>query len=384
MKEQQNLPKITTAQVYALNSEAKKYDDRIELGRGDPDFDTPEYIIESVKEFAANNEYYDSPVEGILPLRQAIARRVKNVNHLDVDPETEVIVTNGGQEALFLMINTLLEEDDEILVPDPNYNSYRDSIKFARGVRVSIPTKVEESFKVDPDVVKSKITDKTKAILMVSPNNPAGSLMKRETIEALTQIAVEHDLLIIADDIYDRFVYDGLQHISTASLDKVHDRTITLNACSKQFAMCGWRLGWIVGPKDLIAAIRNYKAIMTGPAPIIGQIGALSALNGDSEAVSNMYNTFVSRRKTVMEGLDKIGIQYGIPEGGQFVFASIAQYGMDSYEFAKMILKNCHVLVYPGGAFGSQFDQYIRITFLQPEDKLREALERMDRFLNNR
>ena len=382
MERQLNLPKITTAQVYALNSSAKQYSDRIELGRGDPDFDTPNYIIEGIKEFGNGDELYDSPVEGILPLRQAIAKRVKTVNHIDVDPETEVVVTNGGQEALFLMINTLLKEGDEILVPDPNYNSYRDSIKFARGVRVSIPTKFEDNFKVDLDLVREMVTDKTKVLLLVSPNNPAGSIMKKETIEAMIQIAVENDLLIIADDIYDRFVYDGLKHISVASYEKARKITVTLNACSKQFAMCGWRVGWIAGPKDLMAAIKNYKAIMTGPVPIIGQIGALCALNGDSDAVSNMYDTFVARRKTVMEGLDKIGIPYGVPEGGQFIFASIEKFGKESYTFAKEILENCHVLIYPGGAFGAQSDKYIRITFLQPEDKLREALDRMHRYLN--
>ncbi|GAP41492.1 pyridoxal phosphate-dependent aminotransferase [Flexilinea flocculi] len=381
MTNQNNLPKITTSQLYALNAKAKKYPDRIELGRGDPDFDTPEYIIDSVKDFASNHVIWDSPVEGILPLREAIAKRVREINHIDVNPETDIVVTNGGQEAVFLMINTVLTKDDEILVPDPNYNSYRDSIKFSGAVRVSVPTKVEENFRIDPEVVENLITDKTRAILLVSPNNPAGAVIDPEVVKKLVKIAVDHDLIIISDDIYDRFVYDGIQHLSPASLKEAFDRTLTLNAASKQFAMCGWRLGWIVGPKDLIAAVKNYKAIMTGPTTIIGQVGALAALTGKTQSIEKMYNTFVLRRRAVMDGLDRIGMEYGVPEGGQFVFVSIKKFKMTSYEFAQKVLENCHVLVYPGGAYGAQFDDFIRITFLQPEEKLTEALKRMESYL---
>ena len=225
------------------------------------------------------------------------------------------------------------------------------------------------------------ITDKTRAILLVSPNNPAGAVIDPEVVKKLVKIAVDHDLIIISDDIYDRFVYDGIQHLSPASLKEAFDRTLTLNAASKQFAMCGWRLGWIVGPKDLIAAVKNYKAIMTGPTTIIGQVGVLAALTGETQSIEKMYNTFVLRRKAVMDGLDRIGMEYGVPEGGQFVFVSIKKFKMTSYEFAQKVVENCHVLVYPGGAYGAQFDDFIRITFLQPEEKLAEALKRMESFL---
>lgn len=370
-------PKQGTNLLYALIAQARGYSDTIIMGRGDPDFDTPPHIIEAAKRAMVEHHADYVPPEGLPALRQAIADRVKRVNNIDVDPATEVVVTNGGQEALVLMVLTALGPGDAIIVPEPNYNTYADALKFARAEKISIPSTADTNFRTDPEAVRRAITDKTRALLLVSPNNPTATVIGRADLEALISIAHERDLIIIADDIYDLFIYDDYQHISPASLPGGKERTLTLNALSKSFAMTGWRLGWIVGPADLMARVRELKAAMTGGTSVISQYAGLAALTGPQEPVKMMADTYTRRRQIVMDALDDMGIKYGMPQGGQFVFADISFTGMDSAELAQKILTDQHVLVYPGSAFDKERGQYIRMTFLQPEDKLREGLERM-------
>jgi aminotransferase len=370
-------PKQGTNLLYALIAQARGYSDAIIMGRGDPDFDTPPHIIEAAKRAMVEHHADYVPPEGLPALRQAISARVKRINNIDVDPETEVVVTNGGQEALVLMLLAALAPGDALIVPEPNYNTYADALKFARAEKISIPSTAETNFRTDPEKVRRAITDKTRALLLVSPNNPTATVIERADLQALIAIAIEHDLVIIADDIYDLFIYDDYQHVSPASLPGGKERTLTLNALSKSFAMTGWRLGWIVGPADLMARVRELKAAMTGGTSIISQYAGLAALTGPQEPVRMMAEAYTRRRKIVMDALDDMGIRYGMPQGGQFVFADISFTGMDSAELAERILTDQHVLVYPGSAFDKERGQYIRMTFLQPEDKLREGLERM-------
>jgi len=366
-----------TELLYQLIGEARGYDDTIILGRGDPDFDTPAHIVEAAKQAMVDHHAEPVPPEGILPLREAIAERVKRINNIDVDPVTGVVVTNGGQEALFLMVAAVLGEGDEMIVPEPNYNTYLDAMRFAGGKKIGIPTTAENNFRAAPEDVRAAITDRTRALLLVSPNNPTAGVISREDMQAMVDIAVEHDLMIIADDIYDLFIYDDFEHVSTASLPGAADRTMTLNALSKAYSMTGWRLGWVVGPSDLMARVKALKAAVTGGTSIIAQHAGLAALTGPSEPIEMMAESYRKRRQLVLDALDEMGVGYGVPQGGQFVFADIGFTGMDSADLAQKILTDQHVLVYPGSAFDKNRAQYIRMTFLQPEDKLREGLERM-------
>ena len=218
------------------------------MGRGDPDFDTPAHIVAAAKQAMIHHQADVAPAAGLPALREAIAARVKRVNNIDVDPASEVVVTNGGQEALFLMVLATLGEGDELIVPEPNYNTYADSLAFAGGVKVAVQTGHEEDFRADPAAVRAAITEKTRALLLVSPNNPAANVISPADMRALVNIAIEHDLMILADDIYDLFVYDDFVHTSPASLPGGKERSLTLNALSKSYSMTGWRLGWIVGP----------------------------------------------------------------------------------------------------------------------------------------
>lgn len=363
--------------LYQLIGEARSYDDVIIMGRGDPDFDTPAHIVAAAKNAMINHHADYSPPEGLLALREAIAERVKRVNNIDVDPATEVVVTNGGQEALFLMVLAVLSPGDEMIVPEPNYNTYADSLAFAGGVKVEVQTYAENDFRADPADVAAAITDKSRALLLVSPNNPAASVISPPDMQAMLDIAISKDLMILADDIYDLFVYDDFEHVSPASLPGGKERALTLNALSKAYSMTGWRLGWIVGPADLMARVKELKAAISGGASIISQHAGIAALTGPQDAVEMMAEAYRRRRRLVLDALDAMGMKYGLPQGGQFVFADIGFTGMDSGEVAQRILTEQHVLAYPGSAFSKDRKDYLRMTFLQPEDQLIEGLERM-------
>jgi aminotransferase len=367
-----------TSMLYALLAEARNYPDAILLGRGDPDFDTPPHIIEAAQEAMIKHGNDFTPSEGILPLRQAIAERVKRINNIDLDPETEIVVTNGGQEALLLMVLTVISPGDEMLGPDPNYNTYYDALNFAGGIKVAVSSHVEDNFQIDPERMKAAITDRTRAMLLVSPNNPSGSVIPRDNVRRLVEIAQEHDLIILADDIYDQFVYDGYEHVSPASLPGGKERTLTLNALSKTYAMTGWRVGWLTGPADLMVQVKQLKAAMTGATSIVAQHAALAALTGPQDAVNEMYQTYLSRRRTVLDALESMGLPCGPSQGGQFIFANISSTGLSSGELAQRLVTEQHVVASPGIVFtrDKEWDNYIRITFLQPEETLREGLRR--------
>ena len=363
--------------LYKLIGEARGYDDVIVMGRGDPDFDTPAHIVAAAKEAMIHHHADYSPPAGLPALREAIAERVKRVNNIDVDPASEVVVTNGGQEALFLMVLATVGAGDEMIVPEPNYNTYADSLDFAGATKVEVQTWPQEDFRADPALVRAAVTKRTRALLLVSPNNPCASVISPGDMRELLDIAIERDLMILSDEIYDLFVYDDFAHTSPAALPGGKERTLTLNALSKSYSMTGWRLGWITGPADLMARVTELKAATTGGASVISQYAGIAALTGPQEPVEMMATAYRRRRRLVLDALDEMGMKYGLPQGGQFVFADIAFTGLDSAEVAQRMLTEQHVLAYPGSAFSKDRKDYLRMTFLQPEDKLIEGLERM-------
>jgi len=363
--------------LYGLIAQARQYSDAVLLGRGDPDPDTPAHIVAAANAAIQAGESLPTRVEGLTELREAIARRVKRVNGIQVNPATEVVVTNGGQSALLLTILSLVGPGDEIIVPVPSYNTYEDAIRFAGAIKVEVPTYVYEDFQVDPDRVRAAVTDRSRCLLMVSPNNPSAGVISPDNVRALVEIAVENNLTIIADEIYDLFLYDGAQHLSPASIAGGRERTLTLNAVSKAYSMTGWRLGWVVGPQHLMARVTSIKAGVTGPTSLISQRAALAALTGPQDCVSEFHEIYKYRRRIVMQAVSEMGFTFGVPKGGQFLFADISSSGMDSVALAQRVLDETHVLIYPGVAFGKDWERFMRITFLQPDEILRDALARV-------
>lgn len=368
-----------TALRYAMMDLAASMKDVIALGRGDPDLDTPPHIVAAAK---AAMERGDTeripPVEGLLELRQAIARKLWRENNIQVDPVTEVLVTTGGQEALFLLVQALLDPGDEILVPDPRYTSYDQAIQKAGGVMVSVPTREEDDFDMRAEEVASRITPRTKAILIVSPGNPTPGIVTARNIRGIAALAQQHNLIVISDEIYERFIYDGAEYLSIASLPGMKERTITLNGVSKTYAMTGWRVGYLAAPAELIAVVRGLKATVSRGTAMVSQIAAVTALDGPQDCVEAMRQTYDERRHLMMDALRRMGFAFGYPWGAFYLFANVRPLGTPALELCYHFLRDGKVLIFPGNSFGENWGNHLRISLLQPKDKLVEAIRRME------
>ena len=355
--------------------------DVISLGLGDPDLPTPEHIVAAAKRAIDAGGLAPAPPAGLLELRVAIARKLARDNDVQIDPETEVLVTTGGQEALFLLIQALIEPGDEVIVPDPRYTSYDNAIELAGGTMVLVPTDEAHAFELDPDEVERRVTPRTKLLLLISPNNPTGGINTPETVRRLARIAAERGLLVIADEIYEQFVYDGYEHLSVAALPGMRERTITLNGLSKTYAMTGWRIGYLAAPAELIRAVTALKRMVNIQAPIVSQWAGAAALDGPQESVAAMRATYDERRRFLMAALAEMGFSYGEQRGGLYIWANTSSSGVKSTELSYRFLRDGDVLILPGTGFGSRWGDYMRLTLLQPIERLQEAVERMRRVL---
>ena len=365
-----------------LMSIASGLDGVISLGLGDPDHATPAHIVAAAQEALRDGrcDGYTDPA-GLPELRRAIAAKLRRDNGFEADPETEITVTTGGQEGLYLLIQCLLDPGDEILVQDPRYSSYDEAIKRAGGVPVLLPGREEDGFDLDPAFVESKITPRTKAILLITPGNPTAAVLAPDRLREIAAIAIRHDLLVIADEIYEKYVYDGAQHLSLASLPGMRGRTITLNGFSKTYAMTGWRLGYVVAPPALTRAIRGLKGMVSVCAPVPSQWAGVAAMEGPQDCVEFFRTSYDERRRALMAALDDCGFTYGYPSGAFYIFANTTTTGLPAFELSRRLLLEGKVLVFPGTAFGENWKHYLRFSLLQPTPVLLEALDRLRRVL---
>jgi len=371
-----------TVNIFDLMELARRKPDAISLGLGDPDLPTPAHIVAAAAEAIRDGRTGPAPATGLPELRAAIARKLARDDGVVVDAASEVLVTTGGQEALFLLVQALIEPGDEIIVPDPRYTSYDEAIALAGGSMILVPTRPEDDFALDPDEVAKRITPRTKVLLLISPNNPTAGVTPPEWVERLAALAAERDLIVIADEIYEKFVYDDARHLSVASLPGMAERTITLNGVSKTYAMTGWRIGYLAAPASFIRAATALKEMVNVQAPTVSQWAAVAALDGPQECVEEMRRTYDARRRMMMAELDRIGIGYGRPRGGLYIWANVAGTGMSATEFSYRLLDEEDVLVLPGAGFGAGWDDWIRMTILQPEPTLREVAARMARVID--
>jgi aminotransferase len=362
---------------YALMELAAKIPDAITLGRGDPDLDTPRHVIEAARAAIMDGRADQLlPPAGLEPLREAIAANVRRNNGIPAAP-ADVLVTDGGQEALYLIMQALLDPGDEILVPDPRYTSYDEAIAQAGAKMVLVPTYAEDNFDLRPAEVEAAITPATKAILIISPSNPTSAVVTPASLRAIAEIAKRHDLVVISDEIYERYIYAPAQQLSTASLPDMYSRTITLGGFSKTYAMTGWRVGYVIAPADFIATLTAVKAATTGPIAAVAQWAALAAATGPQEIVDEYREIYNGRRKLMMQGLTNLGFTYGDPQGAFFVYTDASSSGIQAFELSYLLLREGHVLIFPGTAFGDKWVDWLRISLLQPQDQLSIALERM-------
>ena len=364
-----------TSLRYALMELSKTVPDAIALGRGDPDLDTPAFIVEAARR-AAEQPLALAPIEGLPELRAAIARNARRDHGIAVNIEN-VLITTGGQEALFLVMNALLNPGDEILVPDPRYTSYDQAIEHTGAISVSVPTLAKNGFDLDPDEVKKHLTPKTKALLLVSPSNPTGGILTPESARGLAALALKHNFVIISDEIYGKFVWEPYRHISIASEPKMMDNVIVISGFSKAYAMTGWRVGYIIATAEGIRAMAVIKTHTTGPVATLSQRAALAAAESDDSCVTEFRKIYAARRDLLGAGLTAMGLTYGEPRGGFFFWADSSSTGMRALELSYLMLKRARVLIFPGTAFGLAWSDYLRITTLQPTSVLEEAIARM-------
>ena len=355
--------------------------DAISLGVGEPDFDTPWHIREEgIYSLERGRTFYTSNA-GLKELKEEIAAYLDRRFDLPYDPGHEIVVTIGGSEAIDAAFRAVLNPGDEVLLPQPSYVSYEPCIVLADGVPVPIALREEDGFKLTKELLLGAITDKTKILVMPFPNNPTGAIMTKEDLEEIVDVIIEKDLFVISDEIYSELTY-GSNHVSIASFPGMKERTIVINGFSKSYAMTGWRLGYACGPRvimDQILKIHQY-AIMC--APTTSQYAAVSALKKGDADVERMRTAYNQRRNYLMRRFDKMGLQCFEPFGAFYVFPSIKEFGLTSEEFATRLLQQEKVAVVPGIAFGTSGEGYVRISYAYSIEDLKEALERVEHFIN--
>jgi len=316
----------------------------ISLGIGEPDFDSPPAIIEAgIKSLREHQTHYTSN-RGIIPLRQALNRHIETLYGVSYTPEEEIVLTVGGSEALVIACTAILNPGDEVILPTPCFVSYQGVIALAGGVSVEVPSIMENNFLPDPEMLEKSITNKTKAILLNFPNNPTGAVANRETLIAIGRIAEQHDLIVISDEIYDRLVYGG-EHICFAALPRMRERTILIGGFSKDYAMTGWRIGFVCAPISLMAGVARVHQYIIMTAPTMAQYGALEGLLSCEEDVQKMVIEYDRRRKLIVEGLNYIGLPTFEPCGAFYAFPKVSVTGLDDEEFAERLLQDKHVAV---------------------------------------
>ena len=355
-------------------------DDAISLGVGEPDFDTPWHIRdEGIYSLEKGRTFYTSN-SGLKDLKVEICNYLKRRCDVLYDPNSEVLVTVGGSEAIDLALRAMLEPGDEVLIPQPSYVSYVPCTILANGTPVVIELEEKDDFRLTPEKLLEKITPKSKILILPFPNNPTGAIMEREDLEKIAKIVEEKDLFVISDEIYCELTYSG-RHVTIASLPGMRERTVLINGFSKSYAMTGWRLGYAAAPREILQQMLKIHQYAIMCAPTTSQYAAISALRNGDEDVEQMREAYSQRRRYLVHALREMGLDCFEPYGAFYVFPSIKKFGMTSDEFATRLLQEEKVAVVPGTAFGDCGEGFLRISYAYSLESLKVALDRIRRFV---
>jgi len=358
--------------------------DIVHLEIGEPDFATPDNIVEAAVGALQSGYTHYTPAGGIMEARQAVAGFVQRRLGVDVDP-AEVVLVPGSKNVLLFTLLACIEPGDEVIYPDPGYPVYASLINFIRAVPVPIRLREERQFRIDLDELGALITPRTRLLIVNTPQNPTGGVLTKEDVERIAELANRHDLLVIADEIYSQLVYDGFQHVSLLSQPGMKERTVLMDGMSKAYAMCGWRLGYGVSPRELAAKMETLMINSSSCAAAFTQMATIEALESpESErAVAAMVDKFRARRDLLVDGLNRItGVRCARPDGAFYAFPNIEGTGLKENEMADRLLDEAGVAVLPGTAFGAAGEGYIRLAYTQGEQDLNKALERIEDFIN--
>ena len=362
---------------------AATMDDVISLGIGEPDFVSPQPIIDAAKaSLDAGMTGYTANL-GLADLRVAIAGEMDRLYGLSYEPKNEIIATIGASEAMMIAMLAVVDPGDEILIPEPCFVSYGPTAEFCGGKVVWVPTRAENDFQVTAEDIRSRITDKTKMLFLGYPNNPTGAVLRRDTLEAIAEVVVEHDLFVLSDEIYDRLVYGEAHdrgHVSVPTLPGLYERTILLGGFSKGYAMTGWRIGYACAPKPIMDQMYKAHQYVVMSAPTMSQVGALAGIREAQGHVEEMRQAYDARRRVIVDGLNAAGLPTFEPEGAFYAFPDITSTGLSSEDFAQRLLQEEHVACVPGSAFGPSGEGYLRCSYATSLDKVKEAVRRITRF----
>jgi len=356
----------------------------ISLGVGEPDFITPWHIRESAIESIRSGETAYTSNAGTPRLREDIARYMDLRYGISYEPKSEIMITVGASEAIDLAMRALIAPGDEVIIPDPSYVSYMPTVVLAHGVAVPVPTKAENDFRITAEEIENAVTEKTKAIILPYPNNPTGAIMEKKHLEEIARVLIKHDIVVISDEIYSELTYGDTPHVSIASIEGMHERTVVINGFSKSFAMTGWRIGYACAPAEILKVMLKIHQFVIMCASTMSQNAAAEALEKSFEDgfsdVLHMHDDYDIRRRLVYRGFNDLGLTAFEPRGAFYIFPCIKSTGMTSEEFATELLKAEHVAIVPGTAFGAAGEGFVRASYASSVKNINEALKRIKRF----
>lgn len=360
---------------------ANEMENVISLSIGEPDFSTPWHVRQAGIQSLEQGRTWYTPNRGFMDLRNEITTYFKRKFDVEYNADNETLVTVGGSEAIDLCIRTLINEGDEVLIPQPCFVCYEPMTIMAKGVPVLIETKVEDSFRLTASALREHITDKTKLLILPFPNNPTGAVMRREHLEEIAEVLRDKNIIVLSDEIYGELTYGDRPHVSMASIDGMREKTVVISGFSKTYAMTGWRLGYALGPAPIIGAMTKMHQYAIMSAPTTAQYAAIEALkNGDAD-IEDMRTQYDERRKLIVNGFRKMGLDCYEPEGAFYVFPCIKSTGLTAEEFCVRLLKKHHVAVIPGDAFGKGSEYFVRVSYSYSLKHIKTALTRIEEFV---
>jgi aminotransferase len=376
----ERLKRIKPSGIRRFFNLAQTMPDAINLSVGEPDFTPPREALNLGWQAAQAGKTHYAPTNGIPELREALTRKAGSDYNLRYDPDSEILVTVGATEAIFLALEAFVNPGDEVLIPNPGFVLYEPGVVLTGGVPVSVPLLEENEFKPSVDDVTSLITDRSRVMILNYPNNPTGAILSHDEVAALAKVAVERDLLVISDEVYEKIIYDSAKHYCIATFPGMRERTLIANSFSKSYAMTGLRAGYVYGPKELMAPLWLVHQYTVACVDSLMQYVALGALKGPQNFVQDMVKEFDRRRMLVYKRLNEIdGFRCPLPKGAFYAFPNIKSFGMSSEDFADFLSREARVIVVPGSAFGSRGEGYIRISYAAAYEQLEEALERVEK-----
>jgi aminotransferase len=376
---------VSFSAIRKIFNRAQELEDVINFGIGEPDFTTPDVIVKSAKRAMDEGYTHYTVNAGYPEIRRLISQKLKKDNLIVADPAQEIILTCGGMGGLYLALRTLIDPGDEVLVPDPCWLNYAAQISLAGGVKVSVPVGKDRDFSLSADLLKEYVTDKTKLLILNTPCNPTGKVIPGEELNRIARLSEEKNFLIISDEVYEKFVWDGQRHISIGSFPEAAGRTITVNSMSKTYAMTGWRIGYTCGPAEIIKNMVKLQENIYACPSSISQIAAGTALSEGEDSLSLMVREYAGRRDLFFQELEAIDLlQFIRTEGSFYIFVDISQTGLSSEDFSIRLLEERGVAVVPGSAFGRSGEGFVRMSFATDRRSIKNGILRIGQFVLNR